>query len=81
MRIINVINLIDGVLHSIDSFPIFEEQLSQERVQEAEQLFAKYLQEKGDLTPEEIDGIIESDSGYDDNNGFEVFIHWSNVNL
>ena len=39
MRVINVIVVKNGIVHEIESFGVFEEQLSNDVVEEAEKLF------------------------------------------
>ena len=84
MRIINVIEMVDGdFLGSIESFPIWEEQLSEDVVKKKKKLFADRAKENG-ADENDIESYIEDgyyDNGTEGNGGhYEVFITWSNVN-
>ena len=89
MRIINVLEIINGIPYKIESFPIYEEQLSEEIVDEAEKLFLKLIEEnrksllKENLSEEDIEDTEEYylDEGvYDNKNGYELYIIWSEIN-
>ena len=45
MRIVNILEIINGIPQSIESFPIFEEQLSEDVVEKAELLFIQKINE------------------------------------
>jgi hypothetical protein len=79
MRIINVLEIINGIPSQIESFPIWEEQLSQEVVDEAEKLFIQLCKAGGSIefSDEEIEYILD-EGQYDDHNGHEIYIIWSN---
>jgi len=76
MRVINVIEIKDGVVDEITSFGIFEEQLSQEVVKYAEDLFIAKLEEYG-VEDAHMDGYI--DDGYFAGGNFSVCLTWSEV--
>lgn len=60
MRIINVILAENGVVIDIDSFAIHEEQLSDDIIEEAEELFKKKVLELNpELDDDDIEEIIE----------------------
>lgn len=89
MRIINVLEIINGIPSEIKSFPIYEEQLSGEIVDEAEKLFLKLIEEnrkpllEQNLSEEDIEDTEEFylDEGiYDNKNGYELYIIWSEIN-
>lgn len=82
MRIVNVVEqIMDGTISQILSFPIYEEQLSQDVVTEAENTFKAIINEvKGiDTDSELMDSFIE-DGYYNDDNGWELSIVWSETN-
>ena len=79
MRIINVITLLKGVIETLESFPIIEDQLSDDVIEAASTCFIEKL-------PEHVENVsdIESyleDGYYDDENGYEVYLTWSNSNI
>lgn len=82
MRIINILKIINGIPQSIDSFPIYEEQLSDDVVEKAEALFIEKINEN--IHPEVLSDEKQEfhlDKGiYDDMNGYEIYIIWSDIN-
>ncbi len=88
MKIINVVEIIGGVLSSIESFPILEDNTTldkhffstEEGIEKAEELFARKVKENNILSEQELLYCIE-EGVYDDNNGYEVLIHWSGINV
>jgi hypothetical protein len=85
MRIINVLEIINNIPSKIESFPIYEEQLSQEIVDKAEELFIKLIeenrnkQERLSLSEKDKDFYL-SEGIYDDKYGYELYIIWSDIN-
>ena len=82
MRIINVLEILNGIPSSIESFPIYEEQLSDEVVEKAEFLFIKKINENihpDVLSDEEQENYLD-EGYYDDSNGYEIYIIWSDIN-
>lgn len=82
MRILNVLEIEGDVPNIIESFPIYEEQLSQEIIEEAEFLFIEKINEliyPEVLSDEEQEYYIEQGSFYDHPN-CNVFLIWSNIN-
>jgi hypothetical protein len=81
MRIINVVTIKDGVVDEIESFGIFEEQLSDEVVEEAEKLFFDKAKALGYVEDEEDtsgnDELI--DGGYFSIANASVCISWSGI--
>jgi len=78
MRIISVIEIKDGNVHNIDSFGIFEEQLSQEVVDKAEMLFIEKIRDYGcEAEDDELDEIIGD--GYYDGMNFAINLVWSQI--
>lgn len=89
MRIINILEIINGIPNKIESFPIYEDQLSQEIVHKAEKFFLQLIEENRkpllneDLDLEDIEETEEFylDEGvYDNKNGYELYIIWSEIN-
>lgn len=77
MRVINVIESTTEIpVKSIVSFGVFEEQLSQEVVAQAEKLFVKIAIDNGAM---EIDAEASIDDGVYSNGNYTVSIVWSNV--
>lgn len=80
MRILNIVEQLNGVVSQILSFPVHEEQLSQDVVQEAESTFKSIISEvMGEIDDETLDSYIE-DGNYSDDNGWEVSLVWSETN-
>ena len=81
MRVINVVKIKDGLIDDIESFGIFEEQLSNNVVEQAQKDFFNKAKEIGcDIDDEDcIETIL--DNGYyesvDENRS--VCISWSNI--
>lgn len=82
MRIINVVEqIMDGTISQILSFPVHEEQLSQDVVTEAENTFKAIINEvKGIDTDSELMESFVEDGYYNDDNGWELSIVWSETN-
>ena len=80
MRIINILQIISGIPNQIESFPIFEEQLSQDVVEAAENCFIEMIYGKDwkNVINEEEKELLLDEANYDDHNGHEVYIIWSN---
>lgn len=76
MRIINILEIINGIPSRIESFAIYEEQLSQDVVERAEQFFISLATENGH---EGDDEFILDEGNYDDSNGYEIYIIWSEI--
>lgn len=81
MNIVNVIEIIKGIPNRIESFPIWEEQLSEEVVEKVEKLFLELIEKK---YPRFIEDEFQKedilDDGYfDDDNGYYVCIIWSEI--
>jgi len=87
MKIINVITESAGVMENVESFPIFEDQLSDDIIKEAEDLFEEAIRKNyrfsDDENPEEIIENAKQDGYFTDesNNYFTVYLIWSNVNM
>ena len=78
MRIINVIESKSNVIQSIESFGIFEEQLVDDVVKQAEKLFTEKAIKKGCFDEEEIINIILENGYYEDGN-YMLTIIWSSI--
>lgn len=81
MRIVNIVEQLQGTITQILSFPVYEEQLSQDVVDEAEKTFKQIINEVQGIDPdsEDMEMIIE-DGYYSDDNGWDVSIVWSETN-
>lgn len=79
MRILNVIELLNGTITQIMSYPVYEEQLSQDVVDEAEKMFSGIINEVTGIDTEDMDSFIE-DGYYSDDNGWELYLTWSETN-
>lgn len=82
MRIVNILEIINGIPQSIDSFPIYEEQLSDDVVEKAELLFLQKINENihPEILSDEKQEFHLDEGSYDDMNGYEVYIIWSDIN-
>lgn len=86
MRIISVIEITNGDFQKVESFPILEEQFSQDIIKNAEKLFSDLIEEYCSQDPDkkdEIDYLVEQaiENGYYDSLGYTIYLIWSNVNL
>ncbi|MDD4354224.1 MAG: hypothetical protein PHN56_07270 [Candidatus Nanoarchaeia archaeon] len=80
MRTVNVILVSQGIVHSIKSYGIFEEQLSSEIVKQAEEHFKlECLQLDETITEKEMEIYLEN--GYYDSecNYMSVNLVWSEI--
>ena len=79
MRIINVIEIIDGVINSVESFCVYEEQLVNDVVDTAEKYFIDKVKEhKNEVTEEDEEYYLE-EGYFSDKSGYEITIHWSYI--
>lgn len=60
MRIINVVEVLNGVVDNIESFGVFEEQLSEEVVEKAEDFFRQKVTEKMQKQTSDVDEIEDA---------------------
>jgi len=80
MRIINILELVNGVPQQIQSFPIYEEQLVQDVVDEAKKLYIEMIKyHDPNISEEDIEFYLDEES-YDNEMGKELFIIWSDIN-
>ncbi len=79
MRIINIVEQLNGIITQILSFPVYEEQLSQDVVDEAENTFKQIINEVTGIDTEDMYEFVE-DGNYDDENGWSVSLVWSETN-
>lgn len=88
MQIINVVEIINGLLNNIDSFPIYSDLnrdlnnksnlLFEMQVEKAEKLFLKKCRDNG---CEESDEKLLNEFIWDDDCGYSVMINYSNSNV
>jgi hypothetical protein len=77
MRIVNIVRVKSGIPMNIDSFPILEEQLSEDVVNEVEELFIEMVEKfVPNLSDEDRDAYLE-DGFFSDEIGNEIYIIWS----
>jgi hypothetical protein len=76
MRVINVVVIKEGVIDNIDSFGVFEEQLVEDVVKPAEELFKDKCREWGAL---EDDMDYYLDEGCYVGGNFSICISWSEI--
>jgi hypothetical protein len=76
MRVINVVLIKEGVIDNIESFGVFEEQLSQEVVEKAEARFKELCEEWG-ADEDDMDYYLEEGCYVGGN--FSVCISWSDI--
>jgi hypothetical protein len=83
MRVVNIVEVRDDVVHDITSFGIFEEQLADEVVEKAEALFkSKVIEMTGDDSweDEDFNNLLGDGYFFDPNNtASSVCICWSEV--
>lgn len=81
MRVINVVKIKDGVVDDMESYGVYEEQLSDDVVKAAEDMFIKCAKEIGfdDSDPENVEMTL--DNGYYENPFLQrsVCITWSDI--
>lgn len=78
MRIVSVVEIEDNVVKDITSFGVFEEQLSSEVSDKAEELFEKKITEMYlDATEEQIEEA--KDNGYFEIHNQSVCLTWSDI--
>lgn len=82
MRIINVLEIINGIPSNIESFPIYEDQLSEDVIEQAEILFIEKINKNiyPEVLSDEKQEFYLDEGSYDDMNGYEVYIIWSDIN-
>lgn len=78
MRVINVVEITDGVLLGITSFGVVDEQLSYEVVEEAEDHYVKCCRENG-ATDDEYDADDLIDMETYQNGNYSVSLYWTSV--
>jgi hypothetical protein len=79
MRVINVVEINKGILDTIVSFGVIDEQLVNDVVDEAENHYIKCCREHGaDIDDWSDDDLIDNES-FDNENGYSVWIHWSTI--
>jgi len=82
MRVINVIEVVENSVVGVESFGVFEEQLSQEVVEKAEELFLKKVEEfiGEPLTDEDKEAYLDDAYYADGTKGYYyVCISWSDI--
>ena len=82
MRVINVIEVVENAVVGMQSIGIFEEQLSQEIVERAEELFLQKIEEfiGEPLTDEDKEAYLEDGYYEDGTKGYYyVCITWSDI--
>ena len=81
MRVINVVKVKEGVVDDIESYGVFEEQLSDDVVKDAEKMFIKCANEIGYDEEFDPDNIGLLDDGYYENLFLmrSVCITWSEI--
>lgn len=73
MKVVNVILVSQGIVHSIESFPIYEDQLSSEVIERAEEHFKmECLQLDETITEEEMKLHIKNGYYYSECNYMSV---------
>jgi hypothetical protein len=82
MRIINVVEACENVILGIESYGVFEEQLSQDVVEQAEKSFKeKVLANGGPMDEEQLESYVEDGYFKDGDFGdvYSVSIIWSDI--
>ena len=78
MRVINVVEIIENSVLGITSFGVFEEQLSQDVVEQAEKHYISCCRENGATEEEHTDEDLIDMETYE-NGSYSVCIHWSDI--
>ena len=79
MRVINIIEIVDGKTKGIESFGIFEEQLSSDVVEAAETSFGEKAKENfPEISDDELESSIE-DGHFEMDDGYVLEIVWSDI--
>ena len=81
MRVINVIEILNGTIIGVESFGVFEEQLVQDVVDVVEKNFIGKIKENQkdvDIIEEDEEAYLE-DGYFSDDNGYEITIIWSDI--
>ena len=79
MRILNVLLIKNSMPEIVGSFPIYEEQLSDEIIEKAEELFIQTINQivyPYVLSIEEEEYFIENGSYFNEDNDINVFLIW-----
>lgn len=80
MDIINIIEQKNGIIESISSYAIWEPQLSTDIINQAEKGFKNRIKELYPDVYDEEELDAEWDAGdFDDNNGRELAVVWSEI--
>lgn len=82
MRVINVVEIVENTLVGIESFGVFEEQLVQDVVDKAEELFLKKVEEfiGEPLSEEDKETYLDNAYYADGTKGYYyVCISWSDI--
>lgn len=78
MEIVNVFEIKQGVAGTIQSFPIIDDKYRKPQIEAAEKLFLELAKKNG--YDEDGEDILD-DGNWDNENGYEVIISWSEINL
>lgn len=85
MRVVNIVTVKEGVVDEIESFGVFEEQLSEDVVEKAEEAFVKKLLElSGAHSKEDFEDDFNDVDYYLEDGSFStantsVSISWSDI--
>jgi hypothetical protein len=79
MRILNVITVKNGIVDDVQSFGIFEEQLSEDVTEIAEKVFIKSAKEIGFVETDEDDADAIIEEGYYQIANASVCLTWSSI--
>jgi hypothetical protein len=78
MRVINVIYVKNGEVEEVTSFGVFEEQLSDDVVEQAEEKFKEYVRSsEPEVSDEDLDMYIEEGCYSGVNYGYSIV--WSDI--
>jgi hypothetical protein len=76
MRFISIVTTSENLVTNIETFPIFEDQLSADVIEQAEAFFKKeVLKYDSNMNDEDIEFFLEE--GYADINGTCICVAWS----
>lgn len=84
MRVINIVEQLSGIITNITSFGVFEEQLSDEVVEKAEEFFKSQILKNENFEDKDEEEILYSaveQGHYEQENGnyYTIDIIWSDI--
>ena len=81
MRILNLLQIVDGIPTFIKSFPIYEDQLSEDVIEQAELTFLDLINKHvhPEVLSDEEQEILLKEGRYEDDDKYRVYLIWSDI--